>query len=157
MKSLFLRILVMLMVLLFNLAPRAWAESSDQNIELSDDAKGGIGCALLTGVTLLGSLASGPGELIMIAGGGSLSPSATAPLMVSLTATVFVAACGIGMAATPAVLWFSEQIGILFDGLLRYRETATIDSQHRSVPILTSINKLSQRVDADNYVAQPSH
>jgi hypothetical protein len=109
-------IFVLMAVFFFGGSPSVWADEP-QDEELSDAMRDGLGCAALTGVTLLGALASGPGELIMIAGGGSLAPSATAPLMVSLTATVFVAACGVGISAAPAAMWVSEQVGRFFNGL----------------------------------------
>lgn len=116
-------------ILILNLSC-AYAEEENTDTSIQE----GIGCALLTGVTMIGSFSAGPGELIMIAGGGSLAPSATAPLMISLTATVYAAACGIGMAATPAALWFFEQIGTFIDGLWSLRNK---DRQPNS-PFLTT-------------------
>lgn len=129
MKSPLLPILIVVSIL--NLSPLtalAEEENSDASIQQ------GIGCALMTGATMIGSFAAGPGELIMIAGGGSLAPSATAPLMISLTATVYAAACGIGMAATPAALWFFEQIGVFIDGLRSLR----IQEHRPTAPLLTT-------------------
>lgn len=137
MKDFLFRVVFVLTTLfLLNLAPRVWADESKS--ELSDTTKEGIGCAILTGVTVLGSLAAGPGELIMIAGGGSLAPSATAPLMVSLTATAYVAACGIGISATPAVLWFSEQVVAFLDDLWGSRRAPDGDVQPQVGPILAA-------------------
>lgn len=139
---------ILMLLIVFNCIPlHALAE---ENEELSSAVKGGIGCAAFTGATLLGALASGPGELIMIAGGGSLAPSATTPLMVSLTATVFVAACSIGMAATPALLWFYEQAGVLFERLWGVNETANVNQHYRATPILTSNNEPSLQKSATN-------
>lgn len=137
MKDFLFRVVFVLTTLfLLNLAPQACADESKS--ELSDATKEGIGCAILTGATVLGSLAAGPGELIMIAGGGSLAPSATAPLMVSLAATVYAAACGIGISATPAVLWFSEQVGSFLDQLWGNRQVPTGDTQLQIGPILAA-------------------
>lgn len=129
MKLPLMRMLIAVLILNLSSLARAEEENSDASIQE------GIGCALLTGATMIGSFAAGPGELIMIAGGGSLAPSATAPLMISLTATVYAAACGIGMAATPAALWFFEQIGVFIDGLRSLR----INKDPRpNAPLLTT-------------------
>lgn len=119
-------------ILILNLSC-AYAE--EENTDTTAAIQEGVGCALLTGATMIGSFAAGPGELIMIAGGGSLAPSATAPLMISLTATVYAAACGIGMAATPVALWFFEQVGVFIDGLWSLR----FNKGHRpNKPFLTT-------------------
>jgi len=152
MKDFLFRVVFVLTTIFFlNLAPRAWADQSSG--ELSDAAKGGIGCAILTGVTLIGSLAAGPGELIMIAGGGSLAPSSTTPLMISLTATSYVAACGIGISATPAVLWFSEQIGTFLDDLWGNRNAPASNIHRQAGPILAARGESSSNSAA---VAQSS-
>lgn len=110
---------ILIVILILNFSQVA---AEEENSDTSGAIQEGIGCALMTGATMLGSFAAGPGELIMIAGGGSLAPSATAPLMISLTATVYAAACGIGMAATPATLWFFEQVGNFIHGLWSLRQ-----------------------------------
>ncbi len=84
---------------------------------LSDATKAGIGCLAATGGVLGAALIAGPNELVMVAAGGTLVPSATGPLMVGLVATVLTATCSFGIAATPFALWLSEQVGTIFNGL----------------------------------------
>jgi hypothetical protein len=135
--SLFRVVSVLMTVFFLSLSPQTWADESEDG--LSDAARDGIGCAAFTSAALLGSFAAGPGELIMIAGGGSLAPSATAPLMVSLTATVFVAACGIGIAVMPAALWFSEQVQGVFSGLWGSRGAPAVDTHQPSGSVLAAV------------------
>jgi hypothetical protein len=147
-------VFVLMAVFLLNLAPRAWA-AAELNDDLTESEKAGIGCAAMTGIAFLGSFAAGPGELIMIAGGGSLAPSATAPLMISLTATVYVAACGMGIAAMPAVLWFTEQVGVFFDGVWG-KASPALDTNQKAKGILAANNERSDRMSADSFVVPSS-
>lgn len=130
--SLFRVVVALIFVFIFNPISQAWADD-----ETPPTTRAAMSCAVATGVSLLGAIAAGPGELIMIAGGGSLAPSATAPLMISLTATAFVAACGIGISAEPAVSWFSEQVGVFLDGLWGGNIPAT-NAHDLSKPILAA-------------------
>lgn len=84
--------------------------SADAN--LSEATQSGIGCLVAGSAALGTALWAGPSEVVMIAAGGLLVPSGTTPLLVGLTATVAVASCSVGMAATPAVLWAIEQVGL---------------------------------------------
>ncbi|CAK0746460.1 membrane hypothetical protein [Gammaproteobacteria bacterium] len=155
MKVCSFRVVFVLMAVIFlTLSPQAWAEEEREG--LSDATKGGIGCLAAVGGTLAASLLAGPSELVMVAAGGTLSPSATTPLLVSLTATLFVATCSMGIAATPAVLWFSEQVGVVFDGL-RGRGASTIDTHRRPEPTLAVTGKQSDGIGAGTLVVQSSH
>lgn len=88
-------------------------KAQDHTPTLSEATKGGIGCLVTSGAVLATGLWAGGSELVMIAAGGLLVPSGVTPLMVGLTATVVVASCGVGSAATPATLWLAEQMGII--------------------------------------------
>lgn len=99
--------------------------ASDSNSGLSEATQGGIGCLVASSAAMAASLWAGPSETVMVAAGGLLVPSATTPLLVGLTATVVVASCGVGTAATPALLWFAEQIGITSGP----QEDTTVDNQ----------------------------
>lgn len=87
----------------------AYADAT--NSGLSEATQAGIGCLVASSAAMTAALWAGPSETVMVAAGGLLVPSGTTPLLVGLTATVAVASCGVGTAATPAVMWFAEQIG----------------------------------------------
>ena len=71
---------------------------------LSDGAKQGIGCLITSGTALTWGYIAGPSELIMVAAGGILSPSATSTLTIALIGTLGASSCALGAAATPATL-----------------------------------------------------
>ena len=110
-------VLIVGMFLAFSSLVRADDAPTGDGGGLSDGTKAGIGCVVASGGALLAALAAGPNELVMVAAGGTLVPSATTPLMVGLTATVFAATCSVGIAATPFVLWLSEQVGSVLNWL----------------------------------------
>jgi hypothetical protein len=84
-------------------------------IGLSEATKGGIGCLVAAGATMAASLWAGGTEVIMIAGGGSLAASSVTTIYMGLAVTAVAWSCAVGFAATPAVLWFAEQVGTLFE------------------------------------------
>ena len=87
-------------------APAAAADAGG----LSDATKQGIGCLVTSGATLTyATFWAGAVESLMIAAGGLLSPASTPTLWLGLTSTVVAATCSLGAAATPAVLWATEQ------------------------------------------------
>jgi hypothetical protein len=96
---------------------RAEEQAGDQNAGLSDATKGGIGCLVTSGAMISAALAAGPSELLMVAAGGLLVPSRTSALLMGLTGALLGATCSVGIAATPAVLWFTEQAGVVLDSL----------------------------------------
>jgi hypothetical protein len=153
MKASALRMMFVLAVFILAFMPAV--QAAELNEELSDSDKGAIGCAVMTGITVVGSFAAGPGELIMIAGGGSLAPSATAPLMVSLAATAYVAACGIGIAATPVALWFYEQVGVFFDGLWGKGRASALDRRQEGSSILAANSEVPNST-VSTLTVQPS-
>jgi hypothetical protein len=156
MKASLFRVVSVLMVVFFvGFSSQTCANESEDG--LSDAARDGIGCAVFTSAALLGSFAAGPGELIMIAGGGSLAPSATAPLMVSLTATVFVAACGIGMAVMPVALWFSEQVQGAFGGLWGSHDVPAVDMRQPLGSVLATVGEGRSGVGTDTLVVGSTH
>ncbi|CAK0744248.1 membrane hypothetical protein [Gammaproteobacteria bacterium] len=144
-------VFVLMAVVLLHLSPQAWAEEPSEG--LSDATKGGIGCLVTTGAALAASLMAGPSELVMVAAGGTLSPSATTPLLMGLTATLFVATCSMGIAATPAALWFSEQVGVLFNGS---RGTSRADPHPQLESTLVAASQPTD-VGAATLVVQSSH
>jgi|GEM_PF-3482639 len=153
MKAFSFRIVSVLMaVILLNLSPQTWAEESSE--ELSDAAKSGIGCLVATGAVFAASLMAGQSELLMVAAGGTLSPSGTAPLLMGLTATLFVATCSMGVAATPAVLWFYEQVGAVFDGL---RGAPAIDTRRPPESALAATTQRLDGVGAGTLIVQSFH
>ncbi len=119
MKYFFFRgILVLVVGVLLNVSSLARADDDPSGGGgLSDATKAGIGCLVASGGVLAAVFAAGPTEQLMISAGGLLVPSATTPLMMGLMATVIGATCSVGIAATPFVLWFSEQVGTVFGGL----------------------------------------
>ena len=77
---------------------------------LSDATKQGIGCLVTSGATMAyTTFWAGAVESLMIAAGGLLSPASTPTLWLGLASTVVAATCSLGAAATPAVLWATEQ------------------------------------------------
>jgi hypothetical protein len=109
--KIFLRTIMLAMpIAMFTLITTVQADET--NTGLSEATQAGIGCLVLSSAALAAALWAGPSETVMVAAGGLLVPSGTTPLMVGLTATVAVASCGVGTAATPAVMWFAEQIGL---------------------------------------------
>jgi len=85
-----------------------------EEISLSEATKGGIGCLVAAGATMAASLWAGGTEVIMIAGGGSLAASSVTTVFMGLTVTAVAWSCAVGFAATPAILWFAEQVNTLF-------------------------------------------
>jgi hypothetical protein len=86
-----------------------------EQIGLSEATKGGIGCLVASTATMAASLWAGGTEVIMIAGGGSLAASSLTTIYMGLTVTAVAWSCSVGFAATPAILWFTEQVGALFE------------------------------------------
>jgi len=76
---------------------------------LSDGAKQGIGCLITGGAALTWGYLAGPSELIMVAAGGVLAPSATAPLTIALLGTLGASSCALGAMATPTALWAYDE------------------------------------------------
>jgi len=90
-------------------APAAAAATADAG-GLSDATKQGIGCLVTSGATLTyATFWAGATESLMIAAGGLLSPASTPTLWLGLASTVVAATCSMGAAATPVVLWATEQ------------------------------------------------
>jgi hypothetical protein len=63
--------------------------------------------------------------------------------MISLAATAYVAACGIGIAATPVALWFYEQVGVFFDGLWGKGSASALDRRQKVDSILAANSEQS--------------
>ena len=89
--------------------PAAPAAAADAGW-LSDATKQGIGCLATSGATMAyTTFWAGATESLMIAAGGLLSPASTPTLWLGLASTVVAATCSLGAAATPVVLWATEQ------------------------------------------------
>ncbi|KOR31155.1 hypothetical protein TI04_02330 [Achromatium sp. WMS2] len=113
-KPVFSNTILVALLLALATSPIVHAETSNSGDSgLSESTQAGIGCLVGSAFGMGMSLWAGPSEVIMIAAGGLLVPSATAPLLASLTATVVAASCGIGVSLTPVTLWVAEQVGVI--------------------------------------------
>jgi len=130
------------------------AQSGETGAGLSEATKGGIGCLAVSAVVMSASLWAGPSELIMIAAGGLLVPSGATPLLVSLTATLIAASCGVGFAATPAALWLTEQAGVIFGNDTR-GSPGTTEAYSRPKAVLVADGRRQKKLGADTLTAQP--
>lgn len=101
---------------------------------LSEATQGGIGCLVASTATMAASLGAGGTEVIMIAGGGSLAASSVTTIFMGLAVTAVAWNCSVGFAATPAILWFAEQVGALFE------------NSHASPPASTTIYLEPERI-----------
>lgn len=79
---------------------------------LTDGEKAGIGCAVTAIGATTAAVMTGPTETLLLIVGGMLVPKSSTLLMIGLYGTLGGMTCGLGAAATPAVLWFFEQADI---------------------------------------------
>jgi catabolite regulation protein CreA len=85
------------------------AEKSAAIEPMSDAAAQGAGCLVAAAATLGSIYAAGPTEVMMLATGAVIVPSSSSLLFLALYGISAAATCGMGAAATPAVLWAWEQ------------------------------------------------
>lgn len=75
---------------------------------MSDAAMQGAGCLALATPIMAAAYAVGPTEIMMLVTGAVIVPSSSAQLLISLGGILGGAACGIGSAITPNIVWMFE-------------------------------------------------
>lgn len=77
---------------------------------MSDAAMQGAGCLALATPVMAAAYAVGPTEIMMLVTGAVIVPSSSAQLLISLGGILGAAACGVGSAITPNLVWMFETL-----------------------------------------------
>jgi len=85
-------------------------DSTNVSTKMSDAAMQGVGCLALATPALAAAYAVGPTEIMMLVTGAVIVPSSASQLLISLGGILGGAACGVGAAITPNVLWILESL-----------------------------------------------
>lgn len=80
-------------------------------VPMSDAAIRGAGCLALATPIMAAAYAVGPTEIMMLVTGAVIVPSSSTQLLISLGGILGAAACSVGAAITPNVLWTVEALG----------------------------------------------
>ncbi len=108
------------------------AQGSSIFTPMPDNAAQGVGCLVASSGSLGAAYLLGPTEIMMLVTGAVIVPSSSSLLFLALGGILGAGSCGVGAAATPAVLWAANNA----DGI-----------EAKLTPTLSSVNKRAVKQD----------